>query len=275
MAPKIICLGLIFWSANVLAADFVRTQILMGDVPVTIKVQTSITQKEKAFQAMEEAYNRAKEIKSKVSEYQTGSDTSRLNRHAGKGWLSIGPDLYQLLLSAREISEVTGGAFDITFASRKKGVNFQDVILSGSKTLKAKLNKRSVQIGVSGVAKGYIIDQMSTVLKKAGFKKFIVNAGGDLYAAGKWQVTIRDLKNKKLTVKNKAVTSSGLAERGKHLIDPRNQQPVSPNYYSVTGISDQAVTGNGLTLACFVAGADYCDEKFEKKNGIKLIYGKQ
>lgn len=283
---KILFCTSLFFSIQAHALEAVRTRILMGDVPVTIKIKTSRLQKEKAYQAMESAYQRAIEIEQAVSEYQDHSETSRLNRHAGKGWQRIGPDLYELLVVAHEMSMKTNGIFDITFASKKKGVSYQNVQVRLLKVpsqnhgrpnekMYAQLSNSHVKIGVSGIAKGYILDQMTVVLKQAGFESFIVNAGGDLYAAGKWKVGIRHLNERKMTVKNKAVTSSGLAERGQHLIDPRSQQAALRPYYSVTGISNKATTGNALTLACFVAGPDFCNKSFETKNEVVLIYGQK
>src|SRR6185369_495289 len=41
------------------------------------------------------------------------------------------------------------------------------------------------KIGLGGIAKGYIVDRAADVLKKAGIQAFLVQAGGDLYGAGR------------------------------------------------------------------------------------------
>ena len=41
------------------------------------------------------------------------------------------------------------------------------------------------KIGLGGIAKGYIVDRAADLLKKAGIQAFLVQAGGDLYGAGR------------------------------------------------------------------------------------------
>src|SRR5262249_52842452 len=152
--------------------------------------------REKAYRAMEAAFQEARRIENTVSEWRPESQTTLLNQNAGKGFVPIGQDLMTTLEKARDFSEMTDGAFDITFASKctqKRGVlqscpTYHDVTLLPELGL-ARIS-RGTRIGVSGIAKGYIVDRMSDVLKKAGFKKFLVNAG-DLYAAGSWKIKIR------------------------------------------------------------------------------------
>ena len=99
---------------------FSRTQVMMGDVPVTIEIVASAKKRAKAFVAMEKSYAEAKRIEAEVSEWQPTSQTSQINRMAGRSPVKIGKDLMAILLYAARASAGTDGAFDITFASRNR-----------------------------------------------------------------------------------------------------------------------------------------------------------
>ncbi len=230
----------------------------MGNVPVSITIETSSTHSQKIFSTMEQAFNEARRIEKDVSEWQPSSQTSLLNQNAGKFWVPIGKDLMQILLTAYEVSEKTDGAFDITFSSKNKTATYQDVLALPGLSL-AFLKKKNMQIGVSGIAKGYIVDRMSDVLRKNGFRKFLVNAG-DLYAEGSWSVGIRIPKSEAsevlctLPVHNQAVSTSGLYERGNHIIDPHTRKPAT-EFQSVTVVAPTSIVADALAKGVFVGGS--------------------
>ena len=56
-------------------------------------------------------------IEAEYSPYIEASELSRLNREAGGGWVETTPEMIDLLAKSARVSEMTGGAFDITYAS--------------------------------------------------------------------------------------------------------------------------------------------------------------
>ncbi|MDO8520051.1 MAG: FAD:protein FMN transferase [Deltaproteobacteria bacterium] len=256
------------------ASEFSRTRILMGNVPVTLTVDAPKSGRGEAFIAMEKGYQEAIRIEKRVSEFLPNSDTSLLNRNAGKEWSRIGPDLLHILIKARSLSETTGGAFDITFASQAKEASFRDILLD-PRNSRAFIKRVGTVIGVSSIAKGYIVDRMSAVLRKEGFPRHLVNAGGDVVAAGVWEVGIRNpyggkaLGPFKLT--NGAISTSGNAERGKHIIDPRSRKPVDRKG-SATVIAPRSALASPLATAAFVLGEDAAVKKYRTLKGVKLIF---
>lgn len=236
--------------------EYSRLQVLMGDVPVFITIRTAAGKKEKAFETMDVAFMRAREIEEAVSEFNPHSQTSILNRSAGLTWNSVGVDLLKIILLAKKMSQLTEGAFDITFPSINPDITSDDILIS-HRTSEVFLGS-GVQIKVSGIAKGYIVDEMGEEIEKAGFRKYLVNAGGDLLARGKWKVGIRsphikDKIVKELTLKNQAASTSGLYERGNHIIDPRTGERVSREG-SVTVMATTSAWADALATAGFVLG---------------------
>jgi thiamine biosynthesis lipoprotein len=250
------------------AAEFTRTRILFENVPVSITIRAPKKQKEQAFDAMERAYGEAERIADLVSEWRPKSQTSLLNHSAGKGWKSTDPELMTLLWTAKRISEESDGAFDITFASRA-GRSYEDIHLIPRLGL-ARLSS-GTKIGVSGIAKGFIVDAMSGKLRSAGFQNYLVNAG-DLYAAGRWRIRIRDPRfpssDKSVCtfwVKDRAVSTSGQYERGLHIIDPKTHVPL-PNKGSVTVVAEKSIFADAWAKAFFVS-----DQPMPPQEKIKVI----
>lgn len=254
---------------------FGRTQLLMGNVPVSITVEAASGKEQKVYEAMERAFEEARRIENEVSEWRSESQTSLLNHYAGKSLVPIGYDLIEILLLAHKISEMSDGAFDITFVSPDKKATYRDVVVLPSFSL-AYLKNSGVKIAVSGIAKGYIVDRMSDVLRQEGFKKFLVNAG-DLYASGRWEVGIRDPDHPgeekticKLKVKDQAVSTSGLYERGAHIIDPKTRKTVA-HAGSVTVIAKSSAVADALATGAFVLGKQRLPSLLEKIPDTKVV----
>ncbi len=271
----------------------------MGNVPVSIVIETS--KKEKAYEAMEEAFLEAKRLENEISEWRPGSQTSLLNRSNGRYLVPIGGNLLKILTRAREISELTDGAFDITFASWKlhppptpSHQGRGDILFRNSLPLEggglgrgwkgyegvhlipdlnlAYLDPR-IEIGISGIAKGAIVDRMAAVIQKEGFRRFLINAG-DLYASGRWKIGIRRPETESertvcfVTVKNRAVSTSGDYERGAHLIDPKTGRPTRP-FKSITVIARNSTLADALATGLFVAGPEKIKSILKKTKGVE------
>ncbi|ADP82040.1 FAD:protein FMN transferase [Pseudofrankia inefficax] len=105
----------------------------------------------------------------------------------------------------------------------------------------------------TGLVKGWAADAASAALTAAGFATHCVNAAGDLRASGQaapgrpWRVGIADPIRRGrfvavLECTDLAVATSGVAERGDHVVNPRTGAPAS-------GLASVTVVGPDLTLA--------------------------
>ena len=252
-------------------AEFTRTRILMGNVPVTLTVMAPLKKQGKVFLAMEKAYAEALRIENAVSEFNPESETSLLNQNAGKQGVVIHKDLRKILRTARQLSEKTGGAFDITFASPLNRATFRDVEVSHRH---ARLSRAGVKIGVSSIAKGYIVDEMSHALKRRGFRNHLVNAGGDIRAGGKWEVEIRNPHGGlgiPLVITDGAISTSGTYERGPHIINPHTRRPVTRSA-SATVLAPTSILASPLATSAFVLGEKRGRECLKNFGEVALIY---
>lgn len=148
--------------------------------------------------------------------------------------------------------------------------------------------KEKVDLDLSGIAKGYIVDKAVGKLQKAGIKQAVINAGGDLYCLGKpqgriWQVGISgpfgDLVET-IEIFDQAVASSGNYQQlrqieGKnysHIIDPRSGYPVESDLMGVTVVAGTAAEADALATIFFIKGEDFSREFVEKNPSIKVYF---
>jgi FAD:protein FMN transferase len=148
------------------------------------------------------------------------SEVSRVNAAAGSEPVAVGPETFEVIRESLHASQMSGGAFDITFETlhglwkfdqdldphppqpsevraRLKYVGYGHVRLDPVAHT-VFLDEGHVRIGLGGIAKGYAVDRASSVLTDAGLSSFYVQAGGDLYTRGvkpdesPWLAGIRD-----------------------------------------------------------------------------------
>ncbi len=159
-----------------------------------------------------------------MSTWKEDTEISLVNREAGKHPVKISAELFRLLQESVQYSELTHGAFDITYASVgylydfKKGVhpdqkaidaalpgiNWRHMVLD-EKKLTVFFTRPGMRIDLGGIAKGYSVDRGIEILQKQGITRAMVNAGGDTRIIGDrfgkpWVVGIRDPDHEGKTV---------------------------------------------------------------------------
>ncbi len=293
--------------AWVLAAAAVPAPVVTRERPVmstrvTIAVADPIpeAQLEPVFA---EAFTVFARVEAVMNEWKADSELSRVNAAAGGGAVTVSPDLCQVLQQALDGAERTGGLFDPTWAAlrdlwrfdldpprvpsvadlkaRCALVDFHEVKIEPTAAgCKVRLAKRGMRLGLGGIAKGWGVDQAVSVLRKRGLHNFFVQAGGDLYMAGKrgerpWRAGVRDPRGPPeqvmawLDLADAAFSTSGDYEhaffidgtRYHHIIDPRTCWP-APASRSVTILAPSAVAAEILSKAAFILGGEA---------GLKLV----
>jgi hypothetical protein len=126
----------------------------------------------------------------------------------------------EVLTTAREVSELTDGKFDITFGAlgglwkfdaqnqdnsiptradierRLPFIDYHDVVVDAAAGT-AFVKRKGVTANLGGIGKGYAVDRAAAILRQAGLRDFMIQFGGDLYLAGRrgsrpWRAAIRD-----------------------------------------------------------------------------------
>jgi thiamine biosynthesis lipoprotein len=269
--------------------------------------------------ACRRAFDEVARVERLMSSYLPTSEVSAINAasaaaaKAGQAAMkpvTVGPDTFRVLQEAQEISRLSKGAFDITFAAMKglwrfKGpkplvppkradvlkrlslINFKNLTLD-ERDSKVSL-KPGMRIGLGGIAKGYALDRAAQVLKENGFTNFIVYGGGDLVVSGRhperaWRIGIQDPDRPGryfavINATDVAVVTSGDYERyfthkGKryhHIINPRTGFP-AVGIRAVTVVTKRALYADGLCTALFVMGIPLGKNLAERLSGVEALF---
>ena len=255
--------------------------------------------KQKAADISQEVFKEFDRIEQQMSRYIKTSELSVINRLAFKEEITVSASLFSVLNSAMNISKLSHGAFDISFASvgffydfRKKLkpnedaiqqnldlFHYQNIVLDPIKQT-IRYTKKGVLLDLGGIAKGYAVDQGIAILEKYGVTFAHLSAGGDMRLLGDkrgapWIIGIKNPRDGSkqsivLPLSDTSVSTSGdyerfffdeSGERIHHILSPKTGKPVK-GMMSVTILADDAITSDGLSTAVFVLGV---------KEGLSLI----
>jgi thiamine biosynthesis lipoprotein len=278
------------FASNAAHAEWIsESQAIMG---TRCAVELWSDDKSAGEAAITSVFDDMRRIDRLMSTWKEDTEISRVNREAGKHPVKISPELFKLLQTSVEYSELTHGAFDITYASVgylydfKKGVhpdpkaiaaalpgiNWRHMVLDPKQT-SVYFTRPGMRIDLGGIAKGYSVDRGIEILQKHGITRAMVNAGGDTRIIGDrfgrpWVVGIRDPdhENKmflRMPLSDTAFSTSGDYERyfdedGKrfhHIIDPKTGDSAR-KCRSVTIISGTATRTDALTKSVFIMGPE-------------------
>jgi len=227
-----------------------------------------------------------------MSTYREDSEISLLNARGAEEAVKLSPPTLEVVRRAVEVSRLSGGAFDITYAplrslwrrAEKDGAVPDETAVRDalSRVGYAKLVVEAdtvrfavpgMEVDLGGIAKGYAIDLAVRALQEAGARSGIVDIGGDVRLFGrpaereKWRVRVRKPPGGQETIDVElppcAVTTSGDYERGQqvgerwfsHIKDPRTGRPVA-GVPSVTVVAPDATTADALATALSVLDAE-------------------
>ncbi len=233
------------------------------------------------------------ELEKQLSRTLEGSDVWKINHAEGKT-VTVSAETAEILRTALQVSEWSGGAFDITVAPASVLWDFtsgKQIIPSGEALAAAaeKIDYRKIQlsgndvtlpegmmIDLGGIAKGYIADAVKKALAEAGIRSAILSFGGNIVSIGlkpdgyPWKVGIQDIDEPtgtsmmvSLNYGGSTVTS-GIYERGftadgityHHILSSETGWPVQNELASVTIFSDSSMLGDALSTAVFALGTE-------------------
>jgi FAD:protein FMN transferase len=288
-------------------AEWVR-RVTDGIMGTRITVELWTEDHAKGEQGIDAVLDEMRHIDETMSTYKPTSEISQVNLHAADGPMHISKELFDLLTTALQYSEITDGAFDITYASvgymydfRKRvrpneaqiaqalpAVNYKHVLLD-PKNQTVQFSQKGVRIDLGGIAKGYSVDCGIDALKALGFTRAFVSAGGDSRIIGDrfgkpWVVGIRDPTKgegnviARIPLVDAAISTSGDYERFfdedgvryHHIIDPHTGHSAS-KVRSATVIGPYATRTDGLSKTAFVLGPDAALEIYNRLDDIDAI----
>ena len=189
-----------------------RTEAIMG-TRCAVELWSEDTAKGEA--AIKSVFDDMKRIDRLMSTWKEDTEISLVNREGSKHPVKISQELFRLLQVSVQYSELTHGAFDITYASvgylydfrhhvkpdekqisaALPGINYRHVVLDRAAHT-VRFSQPGVRIDLGGIGKGHAVDRGIQLLQERGFEHMLVTAGGDSRIVGDrfgkpWVVGIR------------------------------------------------------------------------------------
>ncbi len=267
---------------------------------------------------------------STISEFNKANDTFDLNisfRAYSKNLISGNKHFLKNYLQANVVHQRTETYFDPTIMplvnywgfgySGKKPVEEIDSILIDSlkqlvgfekvkmitradkdEVLIVKSNPNS-QLDFSGIAKGYAVDEIASLLKNKGINNYLVEIGGETVSSGLnsknqiWSIGINTPSPDALTtdyqiiveLDNKAIATSGdyrqfyeiNGRKYSHIINPKTGFSEKSDLLSVSVIAENCLIADGYATAFFVMGREKGLKLANQLDGINalFIYGNE
>ena len=265
-----------------------------------------------AVAAFEAVFQEVERLEGLLSNWQERSDVERLNAAAGKHPVLVGTELRDVLETARQVSEWTGGKFDVTFGvmsslwkfdyqnqdgsipdhnevvRRRKLINYRDLEVD-ERNSTAFLRREGMVVNLGGIGKGYALDRARAILHNRGLRDFLVQFGGDMYAAGHegnrpWRLGIQDPRGPAnrifatVDVSESTFSTSGdyarsfikNGRRYHHILDPDTGEPAQ-GCRSVTIIAGSATIADGLSTGAFILGPEAGMALVERLPGVEAV----
>ncbi len=258
--------------------------------------------------ATDAAYREMERLSDMMNHYNPASVVSAINDAAGRRPVATPPELMEVLIMARRLSDRTAGAFDITVGSlRDWRFRADDPRLPSPALIRAQLpnvdyrqlrldrqaqtaflTRRGMRIDLGGIAKLYILHAGTVVLRAQGVDSAVIDGGGDLAVMGRpkhkpWRIGIRDPRAPDrllgvVALREGYVVSSGDYERyfmhnGRryhHILDPHTGYPTE-GPRGVTLVAGDLETVNGLSAAIMVVGMEKGRRLIREAPGLEGI----
>jgi thiamine biosynthesis lipoprotein len=250
-------------------------------------------------------------IENLLTTFNEHSETSAINRHAGIEPVAVSEETFSLIKRSIQISDLTQGAFDITYGSAAKRywhfdtsmtqlpdrktllqsvrlINYKNIILDHQNRT-VFLKEKGMRIGFGGIGKGYAAERAKELLKSIGANAGVINASGDLTAWGTqpdgkpWTIGIADPANSNMPFSYLEVTDMAVATSGNYekyaLINGRKYgHTIDPKsgmpvqgIKSVTIICRNAEIADALATPVTVMGVRVGMDMINQMKGISCI----
>ncbi len=228
-----------------------------------------------ALERIEAGVKEIQRIERLLTTFSEDSETNLINRHAGMAPVTVSSEVFELIERCKRISQITQGAFDISYGSIDKRlwnfdpsmtslpdaktakqmvrlIDFKNIVLDHA-TTSVMLKEKGMRIGFGGIGKGYAAEKAKAVMRDMNVQAGVVNASGDLTAWGyqpdgkPWTIGIVDPDAKGsvigiLNITDMAAATSGNYEKYALIDGKRYSHTINPRTgLPVTGIKSVTV----------------------------------
>lgn len=266
--------------------------------------------------AFERYFSRVEEIQDRMSINESDYDDTevlQINRNAGERAVEVSEDSFYVIRRGKEWGRITDGVFDISVTplvrlwgigtpseqvpsqeAREEAlsrIDYRNVELNESEN-SVYLTDEDMGIDVGGIAKGFAVDEIASMMSEDGIESAIVDFGGDLYTIGTrptgdpWRIGIQHPSGRRqellavITSSNESVVTSGMyeryfevdGERYHHIFDLETGAPSRSGLVSATVIGPEALGADVLSTTLFVMGLERGAELIESLPEYEAVF---
>jgi thiamine biosynthesis lipoprotein len=232
-----------------------------------------------ADERIDDAAAEINRVEKLLSTFSDDTPINKINRNAGIKPVKTTGEIFRLIDRSLQISELTHGAFDITYYTEKDATHFEigqhktDNVITAVRPISYKnvvldakeqtvfLKEKGMRIGFGANIKGYAADRAKYVLQMQGVSSGVINAGGDLLTWGTgpvnepWTIATADPAQKGLSFANVEISNMAIAtsvNTEKHLATINKKYSNEANLkkgFAVSGIKSVSVVSTCAELA--------------------------
>ncbi|MHB1081091.1 MAG: FAD:protein FMN transferase [Prosthecobacter sp.] len=251
-----------------------------------------------AAQASQAVFQEIARLEDELSRFRATSDIYRLGQLKAGESIRVGMAAWDCLSLAKAMHQETAGAFDITIGPLmtlfitsegeprqvSKDVLEQARQIIGSQRFELDEETMSVTVHATGMifdlgamGKGYALDQAADVLQDWKISNFVLNAGDSTILAigapsGKeaWSITLGG-GEKRTALLNRAVSGSGFAVKGAHIMNPRVFAPVPLKNRRTYALAPTAALSDALSTAFMVMEQEEINALCARYEGVEAL----
>jgi FAD:protein FMN transferase len=263
-----------------------RQRYCMGTMFDIVAYHASREEAERAVGSAMEEIVRLDQV---MSHFKADSDLSRVVREGRRGAISVQPSLFEVIQESLTFSRRSGGKFDVTIApllrtwaiARAEGrdpsageisearrcVGYEKIEATAPDRIR--LRSDCVEIDLGGIGKGYAVDRAIRVLKAAGIRHALINAGRSSIASigsppdrQGWPVLLnaRVAGHEILLLRDRSISTSEQSPSSE-ILDPRTGAPAESRL-AVSVVAPSATVSDALSTTLLLLSLE---------DGMKLL----
>jgi len=281
---------------------------LMGN---RFEISVVTDDKKWADECIQDAIEEIRRIERLLTTFDESSQANLVNKNAGLVPVKVDKEVFDLIQRSKRISEITQGAFDISYGSIDRRlwnfdptmtslpdrqaakklvrlINYRNIILDEKKST-VFLKEEGMRIGFGGIGKGYAAEMAKILLQRKGIESGIVNAAGDLTAWGyqpdgsPWTIGVADPNASRhafsyLQITNTSVATSGNYEKYVMINGKKYSHTIDPKtglpvtgIKSVTIICPNAEIADAMATPVMIMGIRVGLDLINQVKGIECI----
>lgn len=205
--------------------------------------------------AADRAFALAHRLSHQFSRFEPDGEVGRLNAWPAHRPFEASLRLRRLLATALRIWRASDGAFDPTpLAGSRRGPAIR---IEGTRVIR---EDPDAQLDLGAIAKGFIIDEIVSLLRRADVTAGLVNAGGDIRAFGDrtWCIQLRDPHRPgrpigNIPIRDAALCVSATTFQPGHIRDPRRAKTAGGPTTAAAVVARTAAESDAWATALFVS----------------------